>query len=362
MTRRDWALAVAVTLSVGALPGCLHVPRSPAEGSRASGQPASAAESDPAAEVPPPAETGAGHQSSYAIVPTPPVAPTAVADTSAIPEAPSPPTPPAEAVPGDRAPQIEKPSAEPAERHALVPGWDGLAAPLEMAREPTVQIYPPPDTDPPVVAALRCLMEKRPDDAVSRLQGLDKANQDVLLCLLPLAARLGQGPLDRTSAADLTAMADQAETVAAPLRLRAPLAIDKMCFCRRIDKFGQYESLPDRHEFRCGELVQLYAELRNFSCNSGKAGYETRLASSVRLTCQMPDSRTETVWRQDFHDRDRVDRSRSPRRDYFNNYRFCIPENLPRGSYKLWLKVVDVPTGRSAESSLPLVVTDHAGP
>ena len=193
-------------------------------------------------------------------------------------------------------------------------------------------------------------------------QEFDKANQEVLLCLLPLAVRLSQGPLDSTPPGELTMMVDQADGVAAPLRRRAPLVIEQMCFCRRIDKFGQYEPLPDHHQFRPGELVQVYAELRNFSSEAGKAGFETRLASSVRLTCPTIAGGPEVVWRQDFHDRDRVDRSRSPRRDYFSNYRFCIPENVPPGNYKLWLKVIDVPTGRSAEGSLPLVVTHRSAP
>ena len=183
----------------------------------------------------------------------------------------------------------------------------------------------------------------------------------MLICLLPLAVRLSQGALDRAAANELTVMVDQADGVAGPLRRRAPLVIDKMSFCRRIDKFGQYQLLPENHEFHPGELVQVYAELRNFSSDAGKAGFETRLASSVRLTLHTDARGEEIIWRQDFHDRDRVDRSQSPRHDYFNNYRFCIPENLPPGTYKLWLKVIDVPTGRSTESSLPLRVAHRLG-
>lgn len=365
MTRHDWLLALAAALTIGLLPGCLHVPWS-------SRQPVEAPPPAPQAVQPPTIvaaeETAPPRMPSYPLVPTRPAvaAPDSLA-SAANADFPDPPQMPPEALCG---PVPDPTRADQAAQYPSDANWSTLsqsmemghpspASPLGIGGGQVTPIYLPPDADVPVVGALRCLLEKRPDDAVSRLQGLDKANQEVLLCLLPLAARLGQGALDRASAGELAVMVDQAESVAAPLRRRAPLAIEKMSFCRRIDKFGQYEPLPDNHDFRPGELVQVYAELRNFTCQTGKCGYETRLGSSVRLTHHVGD-REEIVWRQDFHDRDRVDCSRSPRRDYFNNYRFCIPDNLPAGRYKLWLKVVDVPTGRSAESSQPLAVTDRS--
>jgi hypothetical protein len=59
------------------------------------------------------------------------------------------------------------------------------------------------------------------------------------------------------------------------------------------------------------------------------------------------------------NDREHPDRSRSLRNDYCNGYRFCIPENIPPGAYRLVLRVSDVhlPERKPAERSLVLGVT-----
>src|SRR5207244_10279800 len=48
---------------------------------------------------------------------------------------------------------------------------------------------PPSAEEPPVLQAFRCLLEKRPDEAVAWLGRYDKRNQDLLLYLLSLLAR-----------------------------------------------------------------------------------------------------------------------------------------------------------------------------
>lgn len=350
MTRRDWVWALAATLGVGPMPGCMHVLQT-----NSNDRPPAPVEQTASAKGSPPMAEAAGATSPYSMLPPPPPEPVGCVTATVIPPAQE-----NNQVAAEQAVHYPTESNSPVALPPATPMSSETPSPLPVPPgSPVPRVDSEPE--PALVAALRCLMEKRPEDAAARLGELDKANREVLLCLLPLAVRLSQGALDRAAASELTVMVDQVEGAAAPLRQRAPLAIDKMCFCRRIDKFGQYEPLPDRRQFRPGELVQVYAELRNFSSNPGQAGFETRLASSVRLTRHTTD-REEIVWRQDFHDRDRVDRGRSPRRDYFNNYRFCVPENIPPGTYKLWLKVVDVPTGRSAESSLPLMVRARTGP
>jgi hypothetical protein len=207
--------------------------------------------------------------------------------------------------------------------------------------------------DPAVVEALRCLLDKRPHDAVTPLEKLDKPTQDLLLRLLPLVARLSEGTQNTNDTEEL-------EEVIRLLRARSTLELDRICFCRRIDKFGQYEPLPNDYRFKPGEMVQVYVELQNFSIHEEQGMYETRLASSVEIQ----DAQNQTVWRQDFKDRDRPDRSRSPRHDYFNSYRFCIPENLPPGTYRLVVRIADVhlPERKPAERTLPLEVTTRPRP
>lgn len=209
--------------------------------------------------------------------------------------------------------------------------------------------------DPAVVEALRCLLEKRPADAVIPLEKLDKPTQDLLLRFLPLIARLSEGSLEKSDPEELALVTGQLEEVIRTLRPKSALVVDKMCFCRRIDKFGQYDPLPPDYRFKPGEMVQVYVELQNFSSRLVDGLYETRLASSVEIQ----DVQHRTVWRQDFNDRDRPDKSRSLRGDYFNSYRFCVPENIPPGTYRLVVRISDVhlPERKPAERSLVLRVT-----
>src|SRR5262249_49645242 len=133
--------------------------------------------------------------------------------------------------------------------------------------------------------------------------------------------------------------------LALPLHARAPLHIDKMCFCRKIKRYGDYEPLPEDQavfqggsEGRGGELVQVYAEIRNFTSALHEPIFVTRLASSMEIC---PYGSKTPVWTYNFPNEE-PDTSRSPRQDYFINYRFTVPANLAPGHYTLWVQVQDV--------------------
>jgi hypothetical protein len=214
--------------------------------------------------------------------------------------------------------------------------------------------------DPPLLAALRCFLDRRPENALACLQDLHRANQEVLLHLLPLAVRLGERGLDEVEAEEVAVEIEQLENVIALLRPRAALQLDQMCFCRRIDRYGVYEPLPAGYRFRPGELVQLYAEVRNFASTPQEGAHVTRLASRLEIH----DYEGHIVWCRDFpEDRQRPDVSRTPRHDYFNQYRFCVPE-IPAGAYTLWLYVTDkgCQPQRVARRSLDFRVSNLARP
>jgi hypothetical protein len=196
------------------------------------------------------------------------------------------------------------------------------------------------------------------------LRSYDKETQDILLCMLPLVARLCEESYKKADADEMAIFIDQVETGIGPLRRQAALGLDKMCFCRRVDGFGRFEPLPGEHAFRPGDMVQIYVELRNFSCDLHGSLYETRLASAVRLTRKTADSSEHIEWEQGFPDRFQPDRSQSQRHDYFNHYRFQIPANLPLGDYTLYLQVKDLATNppRVVERSLPMRLTTRPGP
>ncbi len=202
-----------------------------------------------------------------------------------------------------------------------------------------------------MLGALRCCLETRPADAVRFLERYDRPNQDLLLCLLPLAVRLSEGSLTQASPQEVSAILAELNSVMAPLRPRAALTISKMCCCRSIEKFGSYEPFPQQYRFRPNTLIQVYVELQHFTTEGHGPICRTRLASSVRIR----DINNLIVWRQDFPQDSHPDQSRTPRHDYFLNCSFRVPQ-LPPGPYTLAIHVTDVPTQRTAERVLDFSV------
>ncbi len=200
--------------------------------------------------------------------------------------------------------------------------------------------------DPPLVMALRCFMNKRPAEALVWLEHYDKPSQDLLLCLLPLVADVTEGSPRRHDPRELGAVVDQLDSVLARLRPLAPLTIGKMCFCEHIDKFGDYRKFPEDHEFQPGNWVQVYAELQNFSSGRSSNGYSIHLASTLEIREFNGNLRSQ----QDFQERAELSQSR--RHDFFNNYGFRVRKDMPPGFYTLRLRIIDLPTGRTAEHTL----------
>jgi hypothetical protein len=218
----------------------------------------------------------------------------------------------------------------------------------------------PADTDPPLVAIMRCVIDKHPAEARELLQKYDKRSQDVLVALLPFAARVADGGLDQASPSEVTNLMVELDQIRAALRARTPLSIDKVCYCRRISNYGLYDPLPDDHVFaggsrNHGELVQLYVEARNFAIRQNGKIYDTALASKLEIR----DANCGLVARMDFPAR--PDRSLSPRQDYFIHYQFYVPAQMEPGNYTLTIELADENTtgdapSRTTKRSLPFHV------
>ncbi len=190
--------------------------------------------------------------------------------------------------------------------------------------------------------ALRCVLEGRPNAAIELLQRYDPLNREVLLALLQVAAPLGDGGLDHVSPQETTLLLERLNALQSALRRKAPLAIEKMCFCRDIRAFGKFSPLPPDYAFQTGsaglpgELVQVYVEVRNVSCRPRGTIYETDLNWRVEIH----DFRDKKVWSQEFENK--PDRSRTPLQDNYVTFRFNVPAGLPADSaYTLWVYVMD---------------------
>lgn len=216
----------------------------------------------------------------------------------------------------------------------------------------------PPDE--PVVVALRCLVAKRLPEGIQSLEHCDKANQQALLTLLPLVARLGESSLDQMKPQEIAAYLDQLENLNRELRPRAALQLGLVCFCQTVRGYGLINRVAQDYAFqagrdgRPGEDMTLYVEVKNFASEPMGPVHETRLAAKVTVF----DSQGKPLWNYLFPAE--PNSSVSPRHDYFFFLSFGVPAHLTPGRYTLRLEVSDqtgltgrpTPPHRMAQRSL----------
>ena len=219
--------------------------------------------------------------------------------------------------------------------------------------EPAVLHVEKAPPDPKLVAALRCLLEKRSADALELLQNYDGASRELLLTLLPLAARVGDGGLDHATPQETAVLLEQLRQLETVLRPHAALALGKVCFCRKVNGFGDCEPWPENHVFRAGaegdrgEWVQVYAEVRNFTSRPQGASYEISLAGAGDIR----DAQNRLAAHLDFPVC--VKHSQTPRQDYFVNFQFYLPSPMPPGRYTLHVLVKDVLNPAAGDDASP---------
>jgi hypothetical protein len=335
MTRWGWILSVFVGLGTVLAPGCTHTWSDHVPPSR-----------EPPREVG--ARPGAGEMAGSPYHPV--VAAPVVAETK----------------PDAAVEQVRYPESP---RVRDVPAVKPPPAPVEATEAPAAEpTKPGPETtaredEPPLVAALRCFLDGRPAAAVDILNCYDRANQEMLLSLLPLAVRLTETSIDRASPVELTGMIDQLHGLSLPLRRRAGLRIARLCFCKEIKGFGMYEPLPEDqavfqggNDGHPGEVMQFYAEMRNFNSEAQGVFAVTRLKSWLEIR----NYQGKTVWSTDKFPDERPDQCRTLRQDYFINYKIYVPAHLAPGSYTLVVQVQDLlaqPLRQPAVRSLEFRVT-----
>jgi hypothetical protein len=236
----------------------------------------------------------------------------------------------------------------PLETIEMMPRLDGNSVPKS---DPSVQTIsgetsppasPPAKEESPLVSALRCALEKHPQKAQALLGQYDPRDRDLLLALLSLTAGLGEGELAKLSPEEVEHTLDQLHLLTLHLRKRASLSLGTVCFCQKIENFGQFIPMPAKYEFqageggRAGERGQVYAEVRNFNSILHHGQYETHLV----VTLAVHDEKGQEVVTRKYQPC--VDRSQTPRQDFFLNIPFYVFRQLPPGPYTLWVTVRDV--------------------
>ncbi len=230
---------------------------------------------------------------------------------------------------------------------------------------PTVTTKSAP-ADPTLVAVVRAFLDNRPDLAKKQLEGLDGPNQELMLQLIPALVRASQTNLAQPNT-EVGDLARQVEAALAVLTARAPLAVEKACFCRAVRNFARYEPLPDRHAFAPGTWAEVYVEVRNVpsipaSSPTEGEGFLTRLVCTLQVrdatgtVVPLPDQTNKPV--PTLHD-DKRDFTRSPIRDYFLLFRFRTPAKP--GAYTITFEVQDPASdrpgsGRAVSRTMPFRV------
>jgi hypothetical protein len=257
------------------------------------------------------------------------------------------------------------------------------AAPPQPVQPPQTVMLTPVKQDPPLVESLRKLLENKPSEALTFLGQYDQNDQQLLLAMLALAARLADPA--RPSGAEAVELDNARRALAATLKPRAALSLGTVCFCNEVKAFGVYKPKLPAHDESCesssaesiktkahekdprylvsyeaGEPMKLYIEVRDFYSHPHDGCFETRLAATVDLL-QNNNPVVPPINLAAF-----ADRSLTPRQDYFIVLTIPVPSRLPQGTYTLWLTVRDEtppPPGaaascRSARRSLDFCVGD----
>jgi hypothetical protein len=204
-----------------------------------------------------------------------------------------------------------------------------------------------------LLAALRFFLEKNDDKGRQALQDMDPQTQEILLTLLPLTVRMNENGVGKADPQELAVVIDRLQSVLWKLRPRAALVMDKFCFCHLVRGFGRIDALDEKPTFVGGEMVEVYAEIRNISSQphrSRRGDFRTHLVSKLDL--RRPGG--ESVW-DGPKEIDKPDETMTPQHDYFQHYSFRMPA-LPPGEYVLDLEVTDVPTGRTVRQQLNFTI------
>jgi hypothetical protein len=217
----------------------------------------------------------------------------------------------------------------------------------------------------PVVSALDCMLRNRHEEALKHLRAYDDDTQEFLLRFLPPLTQFLKKPIAEMTPQEMDNLIAQLRGLEHSVRARSELVVAKMCYCKSIMNFGQYEPLPDSHAFltatdnRPGERVQVYVELKNFvSEKTNNGDYITRLAVALELI----NAKGEKVWSHAFDKKDTQAPRRTRLNDFYSGYSFYVPA-LPAGTYQLTIQIADetIPGQRRvARKSLDFRVTPVA--
>jgi hypothetical protein len=150
---------------------------------------------------------------------------------------------------------------------------------------------------------------------------------------------------------DGSTRAAQIRSAVQVLEDRVPLAVAHLRLCRRVLGFGAFEPL-EPSELRAGKPAILYCEMTGVRYETKDAKFVSHLYSRVELLSTRDNTK---IWEQALGEAE--DQCRTRRRDYYVNYRICLPASVAPGEYRLRLNQTDLVARQTASAELRLTVT-----
>lgn len=131
----------------------------------------------------------------------------------------------------------------------------------------------------------------------------------------------------------------------------ATMQVRKLAFVNSVDGYGAY-TLHKENKFKAGASITLYAELENFSSESTKAGFRTRLATSYEVL----DKNGQRVDSADFPEVE--DLCQNLRRDFHMQYTITLPTQIYAAEYTIQLTITDQQSQKIGQASVPFEIVE----
>ena len=207
--------------------------------------------------------------------------------------------------------------------------------PVQPPAPPPALVVSLPVPHEPLVAAMQCVFEDRPGEALQYLAKYDQPTQEFFLGSLSFLSLLAKNGIDQLSPADIDVLKNHLQDLSLTLLPRTPLVIDKAFFCC-IKDYGAYDKLPEGYAYVPYELMRVRVEPKNFLSAPTKDGFVTRLSWSFEIR----DQNDIKVWPKKNSDSHPTD-SQSFQQDNSKIYGWYLPPDLPPGRYTLIITLVD---------------------
>jgi hypothetical protein len=137
------------------------------------------------------------------------------------------------------------------------------------------------------------------------------------------------------------------------------ICIDRVVLCSAIKGFRNYQVYPD-NRFKPGQTILIYVEPRDFMLKNEGQKYTLHLRYNWELFdkdgCKLKITKWEEASSQDKED---LKEFSGPITEFHQNFALPLPKNIAMGKYTLRVTVKDIHSGKLAERSIEIYVTDN---